>query len=236
MIDLEIKKLSIEIQEESKHLFSLSHLKVESPSVYPIVGNNGVGKSTFLKTLVGIQPNNKGEIFWRGEDILNVSSQKRARIFSLLLTERPSFSWLKVSDLIEWTLDSFVMDLREKNLFKDEVLEEFNIKSFMDTEFSKLSDGQKQKVLLARCFCQQTPIVLLDEPTTFLDIKAKHHLLNELSEWSKKWNKVIFFCSHEWPWISKNHKEILYIDDDQKKMKLLSPQVLIETDVYPSFH
>lgn len=214
-----------------------SPLDFNSTGVVSMVGDNGVGKSTFLRILAGLESPLNGSVMYDEKDIYtSLSELELSRLRSILFTERPSFNWIKVFDILEWTVQTWESDLSRRNKFIDEALEYFAICDLKHRSLDSLSDGQKQKVLLARAFCQNTPIMFLDEPTTFLDIRAKLDVLNRIEQLAQDFNKLVFMCTHEWNWVYERKHRTLFFQkhDNQTTIYDLSPDEIVSREMYPS--
>lgn len=176
-------------------------MEVEEGELIAVIGINGVGKSTFLRTLSGLQPALEGQVFINGVNRKEVSSQELAALISLVLTEQPISKNLSVEELValgRQPYTNWIGNLSSKD--KEEIkkaLQLVNIESYQHKKCYELSDGQLQKVLIARALAQNTPVMILDEPTSHLDIYHKAQVLKLLKKLSKQTNKAILFATHE---------------------------------------
>jgi len=167
-----------------------------------LMGPNGCGKTTLLKSIGGLKEPLSGDIFIEGKNIKELSARERSRNISYLLTNKISIPEVSVMELLKIGRaphNNFLGRLGVSDfLVLQRVLNELNINDLSDKKFDELSDGQKQKVLLARTLIQDTPIVILDEPTTFLDISKKMEVIKILKNYCHEYNKAIIFSSHDW--------------------------------------
>lgn len=214
-------------------LFEVPQQSFGSGEIYPLVGDNGSGKSTFLEVLAGLRPPLFGDIFYSKTKVQSLGPLELSRQRAILLTQKPHFSWVRVLDILEWTCDSFFCESEKKQEIIETYVEHFSLQDLLEREFTSLSDGQKQRVMLARTLCQQTPILMLDEPTTFLDVKAKSEILEKIESWATRWNKCVLFCTHEWDWLVKRDIDIFYIDQEKKELIQTRPKELIKKGLYP---
>ena len=176
-------------------------ISVQKGELIAVIGVNGVGKSTFLRTLSGIQPELEGEVLINKEDRRDLSSEKLAALISLVLTEQPLSKNLGVVELValgrqpytNW-IGSLTSEDREK---VKNALQLVNIENIQYKKCYELSDGQLQKVLIARALAQDTPIMILDEPTSHLDLYHKAQVLKLLKQLSVQTEKAILFATHE---------------------------------------
>lgn len=165
-----------------------------------LIGRNGTGKSTMLRAMAGIARPKSGEVFIGGEDIATVSAQRLAELVSFVSTERISITNLKVRDVVALGRTPYTNWLgmlnRSDRKIIDQSMERMGITSFADKRVATLSDGENARVMIARALAQQTPVILLDEPTAFLDIAGKYELCEFLRELSHE-GKTIIFSSHD---------------------------------------
>jgi iron complex transport system ATP-binding protein len=184
-----------------------------------VIGRNGIGKSTLLRTLTGLQKPLGGEIFYGGRNIREYSRMELAQRVGYISTEIVKVSNMTVYDLvalgrfphtnwigkIEKKDDQAIMDAIEKT----------TMSSFSRKLISELSDGERQKAMIARILAQDSGIMIMDEPTAFLDIAGKYeifHLLNKLSASS---NKTIIFSTHDLQMAISQSDKIWLILDNQ---------------------
>lgn len=207
---ISIKNLRVGYQD--KELFFIESLKLDSYGAVALMGDNGSGKTTLLKMLAGLMPINKdANISYqmpsgKKQDIGELSLMQMARLRSYMPTQRPLFSHLKVSEIFQWS------QLTTPNP-NDDYINIFKVAPFLDVRLSELSDGQQQRVLLARAFIQQTPYLFLDEPTSFLDFNSKNEVLDLIQNISIEHKKIILYCSHDWHWIQENSCPYLMLKD-----------------------
>lgn len=166
-----------------------------------VVGINGVGKSTFLRTICGIQPELQGKILLKGENRNNISAENLATLISLVLTEQPLSKNLGVAELVALGRQPYTnwigkLTTRDRKLVKY-ALDLVKIEDLQGKKCYELSDGQLQKVLISRALAQDTPVMILDEPTSHLDMYHKAQVLKLLKELSQQTKKAIIFATHE---------------------------------------
>lgn len=200
---LETRNLSIgyEQKKQRKIIASGINMELREGELAAVVGVNGIGKSTFLRTLSGVQPALEGKIYLKGEDRESISSQKLAAFISLVLTEQPISKNLRVAELVALGRQPYTnwigtISAEDEHQIKN-ALELVNIEDIRNKRCYELSDGQLQKVLIARALAQNTPLVILDEPTSHLDMYHKAQVFQLLRNLSKRTNKAILFATHE---------------------------------------
>ena len=166
-----------------------------------VVGINGVGKSTFLRTISGIQPALSGEIRLSGKELGSIASEEMATQISLVLTEQPISKNLSVAELVALGRQPYTnwigrLTAEDRKMLKN-ALAMVRIEDLQQKKCYELSDGQLQKVLIARALAQDTPLMILDEPTSHLDMYHKAQVLKLLKDLSLCTHKAIIFATHE---------------------------------------
>ncbi len=188
---LNIKNLNIGYKSpllDHEFSYSTSH-----PSLIALVGHNGSGKTTLIKTIAGLLRPITGQVILMGENIHAINEHKRAKIISIVLSELPHRLNLSVLELLRLT--SKITHGFEKKHIIDKTINQLHIKTLVNKPFNTLSDGQKQKVMIARSLVQNTPILLMDEPFSHLD-QHNTKLLSQLLLQLKK-EKIILFATHD---------------------------------------
>lgn len=166
-----------------------------------VAGRNGSGKSTLLKCAAGLAKPVSGEIHISGRNIHKCSTEERASLISLMLANPPDLPMTTVEEAVmsnrQRFLSSFEMNLGPHLEVTHHCLKLTGMESFSLKMFSKLSDGEKQKIMLARCLAQETPVILLDEPLAFLDYPGRRDMLSMLRRLCEEENKIIIYSSHD---------------------------------------
>mgnify|MGYP006171701635 CR=1 FL=1 len=185
----------------STYIASDLNIALEKRKLVCLLGKNGIGKSTLLRTLSKTQHKLSGSIFIDSENLLDITPAVLAKKMSLVLTERIPESQLSVYDLIalgrqpytNWLGKLSKEDLRKIN----DAIELVQIKHLINKKNYELSDGQLQKVMIARALAQDTDIIILDEPTAHLDLHHKIEIFKILQHLVHKTNKTIILSTHE---------------------------------------
>ncbi len=166
-----------------------------------LLGPNGAGKSTLLKTLSAFLPPLSGEIVIDGRPLDNYSDIRLARTISVVLTERISLNNMSVLDLVGMGRSPYTgfwgrISPSDRHIV-DTAIEMVGIGALRNRQMQTLSDGERQKVMIAKSLAQETPIVFLDEPTAFLDYPSKVEIMQLLLRLAREKNKTVFLSTHD---------------------------------------
>lgn len=177
------------------------NLNLDAGKLITLVGANGIGKSTLLRTLTGIQKPLSGNVFLNQKNINSYDGIKLAQELSLVLTEKLPPSNLTIFELISLgrqPYTNWLGKLSEDDLEKvNSVMKLTQTEHLAEKKHFEISDGQLQKIMIARALAQETSIIILDEPTTHLDLFHKVAVFKLLKKLSKKTNKCILFSTHD---------------------------------------
>ena len=209
---LQVKDLNIGYQNE---IISGLNFTINKGELIGLVGSNGVGKSTLLKTIIGSLKPLKGEISLDGKALQSISQQELSKLISIVLTDKLGGFNLTVFDIVAAGRIPYLNAFGQLNPSDIEIvnqsLETIGIKNLAEHYFDELSDGQKQKVLIAKSLAQQTPIILMDEPTAFLDFESRQQLFILLKQLVKDQQKTVIVSSHDLDVLFKNVSKVLYL-------------------------
>jgi len=177
------------------------NIELKKGQLIGLVGANGIGKSTLLRTLTNVQPKLYGSVLLDGKTLDKYSNLTLAKTLSLVLTEKISSKNLTVFELValgRQPYTNWVGNLSENDLvIVNNAIKKTNIEDLKHKKCFELSDGQLQKVMIARALAQDTDLIILDEPTTHLDMYHKAYILKLLQRLVKETGKTILFSSHE---------------------------------------
>jgi len=167
-----------------------------------LLGPNGAGKSTLMRTLAGMHPSLNGSVVCNGKDINHMSNRERARNIAMVLTDKIDDRYLTAVDIVgtgRYPHGSFMGKLNSQKDMEiiSNAIELVGANEFKDRYFYTLSDGEKQRVMIARAIAQDTPLIFLDEPTAFIDSPGKVQIINLLGELVKNHNKSILLTTHD---------------------------------------
>lgn len=177
------------------------NVEIKSGELTCLIGSNGIGKSTLLKTLTGFLPKLGGRLLLDGRDIDLLSQCERAKYISIVLTYKTDVQNLSVAEMVGMGRMPYTGFWGKLNVDDREIVAEainmVGINHLKDRMVQTLSDGERQKVMIAKALAQQTPIILLDEPTSFLDFPSKVEMLQLLHRLAKETDKVVFLSTHD---------------------------------------
>lgn len=202
-IILQASKISIGYTHKKKKnsIASNINLSLEKGKLIALIGANGIGKSTLLRTLTGIQKPLSGTVFLNEKDIQEMDPLILAQNLSVVLTEKLPPSNLTVWELIalgRQPYTNWIGKLNSTDIAKvNKAIELTQIEHLASKKHYEISDGQLQIVLIARALAQDTPLIILDEPTTHLDLLHKVVLFKLLKKLSQETGKCILFSTHD---------------------------------------
>ncbi|WP_044403903.1 ABC transporter ATP-binding protein [Lacinutrix sp. Hel_I_90] len=200
---LKTENLSIGYHDKKATTVVGSNINIElyEGELVGLVGANGIGKSTLLRTLSQIQKPIDGSIFVNDKHISDYTAIDLAKVLSLVLTESVASKNLSVFELIalgRQPYTNWVGKLVPEDLeIVTNAISQTHLEMIVDKKCFQLSDGQLQKTMIARALAQDTSLIILDEPTTHLDMYHKAYILKLLQKLTKETNKTILFSSHE---------------------------------------
>lgn len=166
-----------------------------------LIGRNGTGKSTLLRTIAALAKPLEGHISINGRRLDEMSRRETASLISFVSTDEVRVENLKVSDIValgRTPYTNWVGSLTQEDKAKViRSLQLVGMESFAHKSIDTLSDGERQRVMIARALAQDTPIILLDEPTAFLDLPNKYEICLLLRDLAHKEGKCIIFSTHD---------------------------------------
>ena len=166
-----------------------------------LIGRNGTGKSTLLRAIIGSEPLKHGSILINNADIQQINPQQLSQLVAFVTTERIRIANLTCRDVVALGRAPYTNWIGRMQPEDEAIvmhsLEKVGMASYALRTMDKMSDGECQRVMIARALAQQTPVVLLDEPTSFLDMPNRYALCRLLADLAHEENKCIIFSTHE---------------------------------------
>jgi iron complex transport system ATP-binding protein len=186
---------------KSVSIFGPIKATIREGEMVGLIGRNGIGKSTLLRTLAGLQPLTGGKIYLNGISIKKISLKEMAHLVSYVSTDTVRGFQIHVREII--TLGRFPytgwlgrLDQNDKVAISDAILHT-RISHLLNKSVLEISDGERQKVMIARALAQDTPIIILDEPTAFLDLPSRFEILRLLNDLTINNGKTTLFSTHD---------------------------------------
>ncbi len=200
---IEIKNLSTGYaSKKGENVISRSlNASLEQGDLTCLLGPNGAGKSTLLRTLCAFQPMLGGDIFVMGKNIKQYKPQELAKVISVVLTDNSKINNMTAFEVIAMGRSPYTgfwgkLTDKDKKII-EKCLGWVGIESLAERKMQTLSDGERQKVMIAKAIAQETPIIFLDEPTAFLDYPSKVQMMLLLHRLAKALKKTIFMSTHD---------------------------------------
>ncbi|MBR6369751.1 MAG: ABC transporter ATP-binding protein [Bacteroidaceae bacterium] len=194
-----------------------------------LLGPNGAGKSTLLRTLSAFLPPVEGSITIMGRNLRDYSDKELAKAIGVVLTEKTDLRNMSVEDLIglgRSPYTGFWGNLHDEDRQKvAEAIEMVGIEPLKDRMIQTLSDGERQKVMIAKALAQETPVIFLDEPTAFLDFPSKVEIMQLLRNLTRTMGKTIFLSTHDLE-LAIQIADTIWLMDRNKGVSIGSPEDL----------
>ena len=204
-----------------------------------LLGENGAGKSTLLRTLSGFLPPLAGEISLLGKPLASYRERELATVVGVVLTEKNNLQNMTVAELVGMGRSPYTgfwgrLSAADRRKV-DDSLSLVGIAPLRDRMVQTLSDGERQKVMIAKALAQETPIIFLDEPTAFLDYPSKVEILHLLHRLSRDMGKTIFLSTHDLE-LALRVADRVWLMTKQSGVKTGSPENLIVDRETGRFH
>jgi iron complex transport system ATP-binding protein len=201
MIDTTDLTIGYRQGHQTKTIQTRLNLHAGQGTFVALLGPNGCGKSTLIRTLGGLLPTVSGIITHGGSDLETLTLKERATRFSLVLTDAVQVKYMSVYQLVSMgrhPYTTYYGQLSDSDKqFVQQALEAVHMADFAERPFLELSDGERQRVMIAKALAQQTPVILLDEPTTYLDLPNRIETMMLLKQLTVDAGKTILVSTHE---------------------------------------
>ena len=166
-----------------------------------VLGPNGAGKSTLLRTLCAFQPALSGEVMLMGRNVNSYTKEELSKLISVVLTDNSSVKSMSAWDVVSMGRSPYTGFWGRLSAADQQIVREcfrlVGIEWLQERSMQTLSDGECQKVMIAKALAQQTPVIILDEPTAFLDYPSKIQMMLLLQKLAKTLHKTIFLSTHD---------------------------------------
>lgn len=230
---LTTQALSIGYQQgkEVKVVRDQLQLKLYAGELLCLMGANGAGKSTLLRTLAGIQPPLSGEVVLEGRQLQSLDQLRRARHISLVLTETISAGNMTVLELVALGRYPHTgwggrLSAEDRQLV-EQALDDLTIRELAHRKLFELSDGQRQKAMIARALAQDGSLMILDEPTAHLDLINRLQIMRLLRQLSQRRQKAIVVATHELDLALQSADRLWLLDQHAKGLTAGIPEDLV---------
>ena len=228
---LEIKNTTIGYQ---KPLISEVNASLDFGDVCLLIGNNGVGKTTLIKSILNQIPTLKGDIFINKKSNKKLSDKEIAEQIAVVFSKAQIPANYTTEDLI--SLGKFIhlpyyYQLEKEDLEDvNNIISQLKLEEYRTTSLQKLSDGNLQKAFIGRALAQNSPMIILDEPTTHLDEENKIIILKLLRDLAKNHDKIILFSSHDWR-LAKEFADKIWFINNQNLQEGLAEDILLKNNL-----
>ncbi len=196
-----------------------------------VLGRNGKGKSTLLKTLSGILPPISGSFSIDSVDVFKLSEKDKAKLISIVTTSPSDIGGIKVEDFVAFGRYPYTnwlgINKKEDKIEIEKAIELCQLNALINRNYNELSDGEKQKVNIARAIAQNTPIIILDEPTAHLDLINTIEVLKLLKNLVENYKKTIIISTHQIEYALQICNEIWLINNI---IEVYTPDEIIEKE------
>ena len=235
-----IKIQSVSFGYDQRPVLKDLSLGVEKDSFWAIVGPNGSGKSTFLNLLSGQLTPDQGSVYVDSKTVTSFSSQQLARVISMVRQEFVPVFGFSVRQTVMmarfYRRTSALFEEQEDFEAVDAALLATDTMDFADRPLGQLSGGERQRVFIARALAQETPILLLDEPTSHLDLKHQVRIFDLLKQMQQEQSKTIILVTHDINMASQYCDQILLLGDKGNYFQGQPEQVLNPARIEDIFH
>lgn len=204
-----------------------------------LLGPNGAGKSTLLRTLAAFQPPLDGQMALDGRDLQTFTPQQLAKRIGVVLTERPDIRGMSVREMVAMgrsPYTGFWGGLKtDDEEAVDSAVDQVGIRDLERRQVDTLSDGERQKVMIAKALAQQTPVIFLDEPTAFLDYPSKVEMLLLLRRLAREMQKTVFLSTHDIELALQTADRLWLLGRATKELLIGTPRELADNGALPRF-
>ena len=214
---IELKELTLGYGQRT--LLETVNARITGGQLVALLGRNGTGKSTLLRAMMGLEKPQSGEITLQGKNIASLKPEKLARNISFVTTDKVRIANLRCKDVVALgraPYTNWIGQLQPEDQKRvDDAMQLVGMSSYAEKTMDKMSDGECQRIMIARALAQDTPVILLDEPTAFLDLPNRYELCLLLKNWHRKKKKCVLFSTHDLDIALSLCDSIMLIDNPQ---------------------
>lgn len=225
-------------KKHTKSVAESINISLQQGKLTCLMGPNGIGKSTLIKTVTGVLPPLSGEVVIGAENINSLNHLKKAQTISVVLTDRPAAGYMNVRDLI--SLGRFPYTNWQNSFSKDDAeivdtaIQAVGLKDQAESPLGELSDGNFQKAIIGRALAQDTDILVLDEPTVHLDVNNKTIITKLLLKLSREANKSILMSTHDLE-LAMSFADKLWLFSEDSIIEGLPEDLALNGSIYQVF-
>lgn len=222
MLKLQNIHIGYEKSKKKYSLFKEGNLELKEGEFVGIFGPNGSGKTTFFDTLLGTQNALSGDVLFQDRNMKNISKMEKVKMISAVPSKFLGVNYLSVYELIAMGRAPYTNILnqltQEDKQIVSTTIAQLNLEKLVDKNTYDLSDGERQIAMIGKALAQETSVIILDEPTAFLDYNNRRKVLQLLSEITKQKNKLILISSHDLDLCFEYCTRIIAIDNNKKEL------------------
>ncbi len=230
-----IETNNLSIGYEGKTLLQNISLKLEKKQVCCVLGANGIGKSTLMKTLAGLVPTIDGNVIVEQKELNSMSNLDIAKRISLVINNQTINSDITIEELVALGRSPYTSWSgwlkKEDHKIVSEALASCNLTSLKQNKISQVSDGERQRAMIARCMAQRTDLILLDEPTAFLDYPNKLLLTELLKKIRSEDERTVIMSTHDWE-MALDVADILWVITEDGHILQGHPDKVIKMEAF----
>ena len=213
------KTEKLSVGYNNKAIITDIDINIKKGEIFTLIGPNGSGKSTILKTITKQLSKVAGLVYIENLNVENITNKEMAKKLAVVLTQRIRPEMMSCEEVVAsgrypYTNHFGFLTESDKKIVKAS-LEKVHALNIANKDFTEISDGQRQRIMLARAICQQPDIIVLDEPTSFLDIRYKIELLDILRKMAKEENITVIMSLHEIDLASKISDRVMCVKGDK---------------------
>lgn len=237
---IHISNLSIGYRQHGGYRLVASGIEanIEGGRLTCLIGANGAGKSTLLKTLAAFIPKLGGSIYIKGKEISEYTHKELSRTVGVVLTAKPEGVNMTVSDVVTLGRTPYTgfwgVAGSDDRRIVEQSMAQVGITPLAARNVSTLSDGERQKTMIAKALAQQTPVIFLDEPTAYLDYPSKVETMLLLMRLSHEAGKTIFMSTHDLE-LALQTADTLWLMAGDGKISIGTPRELAENGALAAF-
>lgn len=213
---------------------------VRSGQILTLIGPNGAGKSTILKSMIRQLQPIAGTVYIKGQSMEQMPERALAKTMSILMTQRIETELMRCADVVEsgrypYTGRLGILSDADRQKVK-EAMQLVHVENLADRDFNRISDGQRQRVMLAKAICQEPDILILDEPTSFLDIRHKLELLELLKKLVREKQLAVILSLHELDLAQKVSDYVMCIRGDHVDRYGTPEEIFVDDYISELYH